>query len=174
MAEPYANQQAAKNQGNEGKAGGGFGPPYKAGSKYPKGDPAKGKDPDKDVPMFIKGPQIAMRDRRAYLVDQAVKNEAANDEVNAKQVENNQRIAEVMLDVLDPDTLRDETTQAALEEIDRHTPEYVAAARAERQKILRLAPLYRRGHTPEDNFIAGTPPVTEPPATRSKTGDKDK
>lgn len=173
MAEPYANQQA-KSQGNEGKAGGGFGPPYKAGSKYPKGDPAKGKDPDKDVPMFIKGPQIAMRDRRAYLVDQAVKNEAANDEVNAKQVENNQRIAEVMLDVLDPDKLRDETTQAALEEIDRHTPEYVAAAREQRAKILRLQPLYRRGHTPEDNFISGTPPAPEPASSRSSKDAKDK
>ena len=168
MAEPHANQQA-KNQGNEG-----FGPPYKAGSKYPKGDPAKGKDPDKDVPMFIKGPQIAMRDRRAYLVDQAVKNEAANDEVNAKQVENNRRIAEIMVDVLDPDKLRDETTQAALDELDRHTPEYVAAARAERQKILRLQPLYRRGHTPEDNFISGTQPVTEPTSSRSSKDAKDK
>jgi hypothetical protein len=175
MAENHAPTTAPPKQGQGvagGKEGGGFGPPYKAGSKYPKGDPAKGKDPEKDIPMFIKGPQIAMRDRRAYLVDQAVKNEAANDEVNAKQVENNQRIAEIMFDALDPDKLRDETTEAALEELDRHTPEYAAAARAERQKILRLQPLYRRGHTPEDNFIAGTPPAPE--AASSRKADKDK
>lgn len=162
------NNTPTTAKAKEGNVGGGFGP-YKAGSKYPKGDPAKGKDPEKDVPMFIKGPQIAMRDRRAYLVDQAVKNEAANDEVNAHEVENNQRIAEIMFDALDPDKLREETTEAALEEIDRHTPEYAAAARAERQKILRLAPLYRRGHTPEDSFIAGAP---EPPATRAKQDAK--
>jgi hypothetical protein len=149
----------------------GFGP-YKAGPQYAKGDPAKGRDPEKDIPMYIKGPQIAMRDRRAYLVDQAVKNESANDEVNAHEVANNQRIAEIMFDALDPDKLRDETTEAALEEIDRHTPEYVEAARKQRQEILRLAPLRARGHSPEDNFISGTPPAPE--AASSRKADKDK
>ena len=128
---------AAKASGSkEGNVGGGFGP-YKAGSKYPKGDPAKGRDPDKDIPMFIKGPQIAMRDRRAYLVDQAQKNEAANDEVNAHEVENNQRIAEIMFDALDPDKLRDETTEQAIDEMDRHTPENVEKQREFRQMLLR-------------------------------------
>jgi hypothetical protein len=170
MTEPNA-ATAAKNQGNEGtnqgKSGGGFGPPYKAGSKYPKGDPAKGKDPDKDVPMFIKGPQIAMRDRRAYLVDQAVKNEAANDAVNAKEVENNQRIAEITLDVLDPDKLRDETTEAALEELDRHTPEGAAKAREERLKVLAANP-ERYGTTAASSAARTT---HEPASSRSK--DKD-
>ena len=156
MPEPNAATQA-KTQGNEGKAG--FGP-YKPGPKYAKGDPGKGRDPDKDIPFFIKGPQVAMRDRRAYLLDQAAKNESANDEVNAKQVENNQKIAEIMFEALDPDKVRDETTQAALDEMDRHTVEYVEAARAQRQKILALAPLRARGHNPEDAFIAGPPPAT--------------
>lgn len=126
-ATPPKPQAAASKEG--------FGP-YKAGSKYPKGDPAKGKDPDKDIPMFIKGPQIAMRDRRAYLLDQAQKNEAANDEVNAHQVEANQKIAEIMFEALDPDKIRDETTEAAVEEIDTHTPEGAKKAREERQKVL--------------------------------------
>ena len=166
MAENHAPTTAPPKQGQGvagGKEGGGFGPPYKAGSKYPKGDPAKGKDPEKDIPMFIKGPQIAMRDRRAYLVDQAQKNEAANDEVNAHEVENNQRIAGIMFDALDPDKLRDETTEAAIEEIDRHSPENVEKQREFRQQLLAA-----RGTQP-------TPQTAHAHATHSeKSAEKNK
>lgn len=147
MAEPnVATQHNKKNEG--------FGP-YKAGSQYPKGDPAKGRDEEKDIPFFIVGPQIPMRDRRAYLVDQATKNEAANDEINAKQVEHNQKLAEIMFEALDPDKIREETTQEAIDEIDRHSPEGAKAAREQRLKMLaaneaRLSgqPVAAKPHTP--------------------------
>lgn len=136
MAETnVATTHKGQAEGDAAKRGGGFGP-YKAGPQYAKGDPAKGRDPERDVPMHIKAPTVAMRDRRAYLVDQAVKNESANDEVNAKQVELNQQASEAMFEALDPDKLRDETTEEALEELDRHTPEGAQKAREQRLKIL--------------------------------------
>jgi hypothetical protein len=145
---------------------------YKAGTQFPKGDPAKGKGEMKEVAVF--GPQnpIAHRDRRAYLIDQAAKNEAANDELQAKQVQANEKLAEIMVEALDPDRLRDETTKAALEEEDRHTPAYAAAARSNRTEILRLSALRRRGHTPEDSFIAGSAPAAASTVTKTTQVEK--
>jgi hypothetical protein len=131
---------------------------YKPGPEFEEGDPAKGKEShDEKVAVFGPPNTIAMRDRRAYLIDQAEKNQAANDEIQAKQVEANAKLADVMVEALDPDRLREETTQEALDEIDTHTPEYAAAARAQRQQILRTMHLKAGGFSPEDSFIAGAP-----------------
>lgn len=145
MAEAIATPPHNKAKGKD--------TPYKAGPQFAEGDPAKGRDPEKDIPFFIEGPQIAMRDRRAYLLDQAAKNESANDEINAKQVEHNQKLAEILFEALDPDKLREETTQAALDEIDSHTPEGAEKAKEQRLKILAAN---------KDRF-AGLPAAAKPP-----------
>jgi hypothetical protein len=141
---------------------------YKAGGQYAKGDAAKGKGDLKDVAVF--GPQnpIAHRDRRAYLEDQALKNQSANDELQAKQVENNKKLADLMVEALDPDKLREESTKAALEEVDRHTVEYADAARAQRQTMLREMHLRAGGFSAEDSFIAGAPAAPEAAASQSR------
>jgi hypothetical protein len=99
---------------------------------YPLGEVAKGKiDPDNpDRP-------IAMRDRRAYLVDQAEKNEAANDELNAIQVQQNIRAQEMFAERenQDPDVVRDESMETAVLALKAQDPELrqkQAEARANR------------------------------------------
>lgn len=85
------------------------------------GDPAKGKidpdDPDK---------YIAMKDRRAYLIDQAEKNEKANDELNAIQVAQNEKYRKLQLEnsvVIDPDKARDESMESARAALKMHDPD---------------------------------------------------
>jgi hypothetical protein len=136
--------------------------PYEEGPQYEEGDPAKGKlDPEDQATIMRGGQTIPIRDRRAYLIDQAVKNESANDEINAREVEANKRIADTMVQVLDPDRMRDESMENSLAEIDMHTQEYADKARAHRQEVLRANALRGQGFTPEDHFIAGPPAATE-------------
>lgn len=131
---------------------------YKPGPEFAEGDPAKGKESHEEkVAVFGPPNTIAHRDRRAYLLDQAEKNQSANDEIQARQVEQNAKLADVMVEALDPDRLREETTQQALDEIDTHTVEYATAAREQRQIILRTMHLRAGGFSPEDSFIAGSP-----------------
>jgi len=91
------------------------------GKTYPKGDIAKGRlDPDRPDRL------IAHRDRRAFLQDQAEKNEAANDELNAIQVEQNERAMEAFKEldpVLDPDKQRDESMENAVLALREHDPD---------------------------------------------------
>jgi hypothetical protein len=145
---------------------------YKAGGQYAKGDPGKGKGDPKEVAVFGPSNTIAHRDRRAYLEDQALKNQSANDELQAKQVEANKKLGDLMVEALDPDKLRDESTKAALEEVDRHTEEYVAAARENRQTILRTVHLRAGGFSPSDSFIAGAPAAPETAAASQSRKQK--
>jgi hypothetical protein len=57
---------------------------------------------------------IAMRDRRAYLLDQAQKNQDANDELNAIQVRKNRRAMAGMGVMQDPDVQRETSMQTAI------------------------------------------------------------
>jgi Fe-S-cluster formation regulator IscX/YfhJ len=87
---------------------------------YPVGDAAKGRiDPDKpDAP-------IPMRDRRAYLIEQANLNEAANDELNAMQVQQNIRVQEMLeeRENADPDTVRAESMETAVMTLKSQDPD---------------------------------------------------
>lgn len=90
------------------------------GGSYPQGDIAKGRiDPDNpDRP-------IAMRDRRAYLVDQAQKNQDANDELNAIQTEQNERAMEGFNKIgqPDPDEQRESSMEAAVAALKSQDPD---------------------------------------------------
>jgi hypothetical protein len=57
---------------------------------------------------------IPMRDRRAYLIQQAERNEAANDELNFIQVQKNRRAAAGMGVFQDPDYQRETSMQTAI------------------------------------------------------------
>jgi hypothetical protein len=107
----------------EGKSAADYKPEaYEPGTEYPEGDPAKGK---LDFSTVAVDPNlyIAQRDRRAYLVDQAEKNEAANDELNAIQVEQNKRVQMASNLVNDPDFQRDNSMQTAVAALEMHNPD---------------------------------------------------
>lgn len=107
----------------EGKSAADYKPEaYEPGTDYPEGDPAKGK---LDYSTIAVDPNlyIAQRDRRAYLVDQAEKNEAANDELNAIQVEQNKRVQMASNLVNDPDFQRDNSMQTAVAALEMHNPD---------------------------------------------------
>lgn len=102
-------------------------------AKYAKGDIAKGRidpdDPDR---------QIAQRDRRAFLVDQAEKNEAANDELNAIQVDQNNRAMAAFKEidpVLDPDKQRADSMETAVLALKAHDPDERAKQIDAKQKL---------------------------------------
>ena len=89
-------------------------------TEYPEGDPDKGAlDPEN--PMR----PIAHRDRRAYLLRQAQRNEAANDQLNAMQVGQNRRVMEGIAYLQDPDYLREVSMETAQAAIMTHDPETV-------------------------------------------------
>lgn len=98
----------------------GAAPVKQVGGSYPVGDAVKGRiDPDNpDAP-------IAMRDRRAYLIDQAEKNEAANDELNAIQTDQNRRAMEGFNKIgsPDPDEQRESSMETAVAALKMHDPE---------------------------------------------------
>jgi hypothetical protein len=100
---------------------------------YPVGDVAKGRiDPDNpDRP-------IAMRDRRAYLIDQAEKNEAANDELNAIQTQQNIRAQEMFDERAnpgDPDVMREESMETAVAALKMHDPDTRAKQAEAKKKV---------------------------------------
>lgn len=86
-------------------------------TKYPEGDPERGAlDPENlDRP-------IAQRDRRAYLVQQAERNEAANDQLNAMQVSQNRRVQNAPLYLQDPDYMRETSMETAIAALKLHDP----------------------------------------------------
>lgn len=107
---------------------------YKEGTKYTKGDPAKGRI---DFAKLAEGEtieQIPMRDRRAYLLDQAAKNEAANDELNAIQVDQNKRLQAVTNLIQDPDEMRDSSMETAVAALKMHDPDERKKQASARQK----------------------------------------
>jgi hypothetical protein len=95
---------------------------YEPGREYEEGDATKGK---LDFRTVANDPNnyIAQRDRRAYLVDQAEKNESANDELNAMQVEQNSRVQPGSNLINDPDFQRDNSMQTAIAALERHNPD---------------------------------------------------
>jgi hypothetical protein len=110
---------------------------YEEGKEYDEGDAAAGKlDYEKLAEAQNPEQQIPMRDRRAYLKDQAEKNEAVNDELNARQVEQANNFQQATKIMEDPDLQRDLSMENATAELDRHTPEYVENFRKTRAEIL--------------------------------------
>jgi hypothetical protein len=146
--------------------------PYEPGPQYEEGDPAKGKLDPEEQAIITSGITIPIRDRRAYLLDQAAKNESANDELNARQVEANKKLGLVMAEITDPDRMRDKSMETAIAEIDMHTQEYADNARAHRQEVLRTNALRGQGFTPSDHFIAGPPPAAPETAAHRDAAKK--
>lgn len=126
MAEAVKNNQAAVNEGDDDDD---ETPEPEPVTDYPEGDPDKGAiDPENpDRP-------IAHRDRRAYLVRQAERNQAANDALNAIQVAQNRRIYETTAMLQDPDYMRETSMQTAITALKAHDPEVVAAKHEEMAK----------------------------------------
>jgi hypothetical protein len=79
---------------------------YDPKSEFPPGDATKGM-PNYDEIALGKQQFIAFRDYRAYLVSQAVKNERANDEFQARAVKAMKRQAKAIGVLLNPDFQRD-------------------------------------------------------------------
>lgn len=112
---------------------------YKEGTKYTKGDPAKGRIDFAKQAEGITIEQIAMRDRRAYLIDQAEKNEAANDELNAIQVDQNKRVQMAQSLLQDPDEMRDSSMETAVAALKMHDPDERKKLATARQKEVAAA-----------------------------------
>ena len=107
---------------------------YNKPASYPKGDIAKGRiDPEKLTEGQVVE-QIAARDRRAYLVDQAERNEAANDELNAIQVDQNKRVQLGQNLIQDPDEQREESMENAVASLKMHDPDNVKARQDQARK----------------------------------------
>ena len=101
-------------------------------TEYPEGDPDKGVfDPENPTRP------IAHRDRRAYLIRQAERNERANDQLNAMQVAQNRRVIDGTAYLQDPDYLREVSMETAQAAIASHSPEAVKKNRDEMAKRLK-------------------------------------
>jgi hypothetical protein len=100
-------------------------------TEYPEGDPDKGA-----LDLSTQTPQlIAQRDRRAYLIRQAERNEAANDQLNAIQVAQNRRVAALPSLLQDPDYLREVSMQTAQAALMTHDPENLRQRREEAAEL---------------------------------------
>ena len=101
-------------------------------TEYPEGDPDLGAlDPENPARP------IAHRDRRAYLIRQAERNQAANDQLNAMQVAQNKRVGEVSAYLQDPDYMRETSMQTAMTAIHEHDPDVVREKRDEMAKRMK-------------------------------------
>lgn len=107
---------------------------YDPESEYPEGDASKGKPDFEARARGCNDERIPMRDHRAYLVSQAEKNERANDEIQARSVEE-LRPFEPLGILNDPDYQRDTSMETALAEVEEHTAE-AAKKRAEHRKAM--------------------------------------
>lgn len=107
-------------------------------TEYAKGDIEKGRIDYEKLSEGQTAEQIAMRDRRAYLIDQAEKNEAANDELNAIQVDQNKRVQFVQNQLQDPDEMRESSMETAVAALKMHDPDerkkQVEATQKQREK----------------------------------------
>ena len=101
-------------------------------TEYPEGDADKGVF-DPENPMR----PIAHRDRRAYLIRQAERNERANDQLNAMQVAQNRRVIDGTAYLQDPDYLRENSMETAQAAIASHSPEAVKKNRDEMAKRMK-------------------------------------
>ena len=117
-------------------------------TEYPEGDPDKGAiNLDEITPT-----PVAMRDRRAYLIRQAERNEAANDQLNAIQTAQNRRVAKLPGLLSDPDYLRETSMETAQAALMTHDPDTV---RENREKVTELQKR-RRLQTERDEKNTGT------------------
>jgi hypothetical protein len=112
-------------------------------TEYPEGDPEAGRY-DPDNPMR----PIAMRDRRAYLIRQAERNEAANDQLNAIQVAQNRRVQDLPGLLSDPDYLRETSMETAQAALMTHDPVNV---RKNREQVMELQKRRRLAATKDDD-----------------------
>lgn len=114
-------------------------------TEYAKGDIAKGKIDYEKLSEGQTAEQIAARDRRAYLIDQAEKNEAANDELNAIQTEQNKKVQFAQNFIQDPDEMREESMETALaalksQDIDQRKSDSEAAQKAREKASPKSSP----------------------------------
>ena len=101
-------------------------------TEYPEGDADKGALP---LEQAIQQQLIAQRDRRAYLIRQAERNEAANDQLNAIQVAQNRRVAALPQLLNDPDYLREVSMQTAQAALMTHDPENMRQKREQAAEL---------------------------------------
>jgi hypothetical protein len=127
---------------------------YTPGPEYDEGDPAKGKLDPEALAEAETVEQIPMRDRRAYLLDQAAKNESANDELNAIQVEQNKRLQFAQAIIQDPDRMREESMETAITALKMHDPDTIKKNAEAAQKNAEKSPKYTPSPTTPD-FKAG-------------------
>lgn len=109
---------------------------FKPGSEteYAEGDIDAGRIDPQELAQGQTAEMKSARDRRAYLLDQARKNEAANDELNAIQVEQNKRVQFGQNLIQDPDVMREESMVTARAELEAHDPDKVRETQAAAQK----------------------------------------
>ena len=107
-------------------------------TEYAKGSIEKGRIDPEELSTGQTAEMKAARDRRAYLIDQAEKNEAANDELNAIQVEQIKKVQLAQNQLQDPDRMREESMETAINALKSHDPdtmrENADAARKQREK----------------------------------------
>lgn len=151
--EPTTSGYNSQSENNDGQA---------REQEYERGDPEKGRIDPEDIAFAQNVGQVAIRDRRAYLIDQAEKNESANDEINARMVEKNKKLSEAQAIALDPDEMRANSMESAIAEIELHDQQHARDTQIQRQQIQRARRLAARGHTVDDSFIAGPDTETEP------------
>jgi hypothetical protein len=92
-------------------------------AEYEKGDIDKGRIDPEEKTLGQVSEIKAARDRRAYLIDQAEKNEAANDELNAIQTEQNKKVQLAQNTLQDPDVMREESMETAINALTREDPD---------------------------------------------------
>jgi len=99
------------------------------------GDAEEGHYSVEELAEQIRPRLITARDRRAYLTEQAEKNEAANDEVNEAETDLINEGRDRLAVFLDPDKMREENLGSALADIKMHTDEGREDRAKSRQEI---------------------------------------
>ena len=126
LAEAVKSNQAMVEETEEGDEDA---PEPEEVTEYPEGDPDLGAlDPDNPERP------IAHMHRRAYLVRQAERNQAANDQLNAMQVAQNKRVAKIPALLQDPDYMRETSMTTAMTALRDHDPDVVREKHAELAK----------------------------------------
>jgi hypothetical protein len=123
-------------------------------TEYPEGDIEKGKIDPEELTEGQTAEMIPMRDRRAYLLDQAKKNEAANDELNAIQIDQNKRVQLAQNILQDPDEMRESSMETAVAALKQHDPDVRKKQAEAAQKNAEKNPRYTPSPTSPD-FKAG-------------------
>lgn len=140
-------------------------------TEYPKGEIEKGRIDYEALAECDTANDIPMRDRRAYLINQAELNEAANDELNALQVAGHRRLHEATAFMQDPDWQRENSMQTAIASLEMHDPEKVLANRDERREQRRVRRIELRAQQRPTMLVPNPDNPTESPqGTRARAG----